>query len=321
LIRQLLEAGYSVRAAVRGSGAVLGEYDNGKLEIARINIESEQDLTDAMKGIEFVYHLARASAKTWDSYLRHDVEPTRLIAKACMAAHVKRLVYTGTIDSYYAGAKAGTITDDTPLDRNIGRRNYYARAKAAAETMLMEMHRSEGLPVVIYRPGIVLGQHGTPFHWGVGTWPAMGVCQVWGEGTCKLPLVLVADVAAALVRGIQVPGIDGRIYNLVDAPLLTARDYLTELQRIADLKLDVRYRSIMAFYLTDLAKWILKVALRHPDRHRIPSYLDWESRTQKAHFDCTRALKDLAWQPASDRQRMIDEGIRASLEGWLPDRP
>ena len=47
----------------------------------------------------------------------------------------------------------------------------------------------------------------------------------------KLPFVLVRDVAAALVRGIQVPGIEGRSYNLVDLPLLTARDYLEELQR------------------------------------------------------------------------------------------
>ena len=171
-----------------------------------------------MKGIDFVFHLARADAKTWKDYLQHDVEPTRLIAEACLEARVKRLIYTGTIASYFTGANAGTITEKTSLDRAIARRDYYSRAKATAEAMLMEMHRTKQLPVVIFRPGIVIGQHGSPFHWGVGRWITESLCEVWGDGKNKLPFVLVHDVAAALVRGIQVDGIEGRSYNLVDLP-------------------------------------------------------------------------------------------------------
>ena len=229
LIRQLLVSGYGVRALVRGSGAVLEEHNSERLEIVSGNIRSKADLESALTGIEFVYHLARSDAKTWEDYLKVEVEPTRLIAEACLTAGVKRLVYTGTIDSYYAGAKAGTITELTPLDPQIHRRNYYARAKAAAEALLVEMHKKQGLPLVIFRPGIVIGRGGNPFHWGVGMWVSEGVCVVWGAGNNKLPFVLVSDVAAALVRGIQVSGLEGRSYNLVDVPLLTARDYLNEL--------------------------------------------------------------------------------------------
>ena len=109
-------------------------------------------------------------------------------------------------------------------------------------------------------------------------------------------------------------------YNLVDLPLLTARDYLEELQRHTGMTLDVRYRSIFQFYLTDLAKWLVKLLVRHPDRGRVPSYRDWESRTQKAIFDCSRARSELAWTPASDRQRIIDEGIGDALQPWLEAR-
>jgi predicted dehydrogenase/nucleoside-diphosphate-sugar epimerase len=317
LVRQLLGAGYSVRAAARGSGVVLEDLDNGKLEITRVNIGSEPDLKRAMTGIDFVYHLARVEAKTWDENLRRDVEPTRLIAQACLAAKVKRLIYTGTIDSFYAGSNAGIVTDETPLDSRINRRNYYARAKAAAEGILVEMRRTQGLPVSIFRPGIVIGRGGNPFHWGVGMWASAGVCEVWGDGNNKLPFVLVSDVAAALVRGIQVAGIEGHTYNLVDVPLLSARDYLAELQRRSALFVDARYTPIWRFYLADLAKWMVKLAVRHPDRQRVPSYLDWKSRTQKAVFDCNRARAELDWKPASDRQRLIDEGIGGSLQSWL----
>ena len=316
LIRQLLACGYCVRTMMRGSGAALENLQNNQLELFRGDLRNKVDLATAMQGIEFVYHLATSEAKTWDESLRNIVEPTRLVGEACLAAGVKRLIFTGTIDSYYAGAKAGTITEQTPLDRSIERRNYYARAKAAAEDILMEMHRTRRLPVVIFRPGIVIGQGGNPFHWGVGRF-SESVCEVWGNGNNKLPFVLVADVASALLRGIQVAGIEGRSYNLVDAPLLTAHDYLAELQKSAGIKLSVYYRSIWHFYAADLAKWAVKLAVHHPDRARIPSFRDWESRTQRAFFDCGRARAELDWEPASDRQRMIAEGIGGSLESWL----
>ena len=116
-----------------------------------------------------------------------------------MAARVKRLIYTGTIDSYYAGKNAGTITEETPLDPTIARRNHYARAKAGAEVVLMDMHRTQALPVVIFRPGIVIGRGGDPFHFGVGRFTE-GICEVWGDGNNTLPLRLVTDVAAGYCR-------------------------------------------------------------------------------------------------------------------------
>jgi predicted dehydrogenase/nucleoside-diphosphate-sugar epimerase len=316
LVRQLLEAGYGVRAMTRSSSAALEKLHNGRLETIQGDLRNESDLAIAMQGIEFIYDLATSEAKTWDASLHDIVEPTRLLGKTCLTANIRRLVYTGTIDSYYAGARAGVITEQTPLDRNIRHRNYYARAKAAAESLLIDMHRTQKLPVVIVRPGIVIGNGGNAFHWGVGKF-SEGVCEVWGDGTNKLPLVLVQDVAAALVRCIQTEGIEGRSYNLIDVPLLSAREYLGELQRLAGIKLTIYFRSILWFYLSDLLKWAVKLAVGHPDRARIPSYRDWESRTQKAIFDCSHAREDLGWAPSSDRQRMINEGIGGSLKSWL----
>jgi predicted dehydrogenase/nucleoside-diphosphate-sugar epimerase len=316
LVRQLLEAGYGVRAMTRGSSAALEAIGGDRLEIMRGDLRNGSDVAIALQGIEFVYDLATSEVKTWDASVRDIVEPTRQLAKACLAANIKRLIYTGTIDSYYAGSKAGVITEQTPLDRNIGRRNYYARAKAAAENLLFDMHRVQKLPVIVVRPGIVIGEGGNAFHWGVGKF-SESVCEVWDDGTNKLPLVLVQDVAAALVRCIQTEGIEGQSFNLIDVPVLSAREYLTELQRLAGIKLTIYHRPILWFYLSDLFKWMVKLAVGHPDRTRVPSYRDWESRTQKAIFNCTHAREELGWVPASDRQRIIDEGIGGSLKSWL----
>lgn len=316
LVRQLLAAGHGVRAMVRGTGLPSDQFQSDRLEIVRGDIRNRADLDAAMSGIAYVYHLAHAQCKTWEEYRLNDVETARLVGEACLAAKVTRLIYTGTIDSYYAGAKAGTITEATPLDPDILRRNYYARAKAAAEGILTDMHRQQNLPLVIVRPGIVIGRGGNPFHWGVGRF-SEDICEVWGDGNNKLPLVLVGDVAAGLVNAMQTPDIEGRSFNLIDAPLLTANEYLDELQKLTKYPLRVIPTPIARFYASDLVKWVVKMAVRHPDRIRIPSYADWESRTQKAAFNCDRTRAELNWSPASDRQRMIDEGIGVALGPWL----
>src|SRR4029079_16615628 len=77
------------------------------------------DLRRAVDGTGVVYHLARANAKTWEEVVEQDIEVTRRVADACLESQVRRLIYTGTIDSYYAGARAGTITEATPLDPRI----------------------------------------------------------------------------------------------------------------------------------------------------------------------------------------------------------
>ena len=228
---------------------------------------------------------------------------------------MKRLLYTGTIDSYYAGAQ-GTIADDTPLDVRIHRRNLYARAKAESEQLLWDLRKQKALPVAIFRPGIVIGKGGSPFHWGVGMWNSDGVCRIWGRGRNPLPIVLVADVARALVNAVDAEGVIGESFNLVGEPLLSAWDYIVELEKAAGMKLDARSVSPWRFCRNDLFKYLIKVLVRHRER-RFPSLRDWKSRTQLAVFDCSKAKRVLGWLPVADREMVIREGIVEPVNQWL----
>jgi predicted dehydrogenase/nucleoside-diphosphate-sugar epimerase len=307
LVRQLTAAGHATCVLVRGKGRLPASLQTPLVEIIEGDAGRQADLDPALSGITHVYHLARPVVKTWADYQSQDIAVTRLIAERCLAAGVKRLIYTGTIDSYYAGARAGTITEATPLDPKIERRNLYARAKAHGESLLMAMHRERKLPLVIARPGIVIGRGGSPYHWGVGMWHHGAICRLWGDGTNPLPLVLVEDVASALVRLLNAENVEGESFNLVADPCLTAREYITELERAANVKLDVRPTSIGKFYLADMIKWLIKVLIRHPGRR--PSYRDWESRRQRVTFDCSKAKRVLNWRPVANREELIRRGI------------
>jgi nucleoside-diphosphate-sugar epimerase len=58
----------------------------------------------------------------------------------------------------------------------------------------------------------------------------------------------------------------------------------------------------------------VKVVTRHPERQLLPSYRDWESRRQRARFDCTRAKVRLGWKPISDRAELIRNGIQQPMK-------
>ena len=312
LVRQLVGSGNTVRVLVRNPGNLARDLRIPEVDCQVGDLMNQRDVRQAMEGIDSVVHLARSNVKTWAEYEEYEIGATRLIAECALQAGVKRLVYTGTIASYYQGPGAGTITEATPLDPGIARGNAYARAKTESEQLLLKMHREQGLPVVILRPGIVIGRGGSPFHWGVGMWWNDAICQTWGAGKSKLPLVLVEDVAAGLVLAMEKPGIDGQSFNLIGDPCLNAREYLDELDRCGGFQIQRFYTPIPRFYLIDMMKWVAKVALRFPER-QMPTYRDWQTRTLVAPFDCSAAKTTLNWQPVSDRAEVVRLGIEQPL--------
>ena len=316
LVRQLRAAGHPLRLLVRSAAKLPRELRSGPIDVLEGDVADDDGLRRAMAGIECVYHLARANVRTWPDYQRHEIDVTRRAAEAALIAGVRRFIYTGTINSYYAGSGAGTISERTPLDPRIDSRNLYARAKAESERLLQGMHRERGLPLVILRPGIVIGRGGSPFHWGVAMWHHGFVCETWGAGRNALPLVLVEDVATALVAALDRPGLEGDSFNLVAAPCITAQEYLDALDRAGRMRLQRHATPIIRFYLRDLSKWVVKRLLGRADTRR-PAYRDWESRTQRARFDCAHARERLGWTPIDDRDELIRHGIAEPLREAL----
>ncbi len=311
LVHQLVDAGHAVRVVSRGDAPGL-DRRGGMVQVVRASIGDPDDMARALDGIEVVYHLARAYAETWDEYLKNDVEVTRRVGEACVKAGVKRLIYTGTIDSYDAGKGHDKITESTGLDPKIGRRNLYAQSKGMCEAELMKLHKEQGLPLVIARPGIVIGSGGSPLHWGVGMWPSPTVCTLWGNGQSALPLVLVDDCAAALVKMLDADGVEGEDFNLIGDATLNGRAYLAACEAAGGVKLQVSGKPIWRYYAGDMLKYAVKKAAKRPNVVK-PSYHDWRSRTQQRGFDNTKAKERLGWEPTADEATLIEQGIATPM--------
>jgi nucleoside-diphosphate-sugar epimerase len=305
LVRRLVEQGYGVRVLARDPGKATDLADLG-VDVVWGDFLDAESIRSALPGIEEVFHLARGTGHTWEEYLKYDVEPTRRLAEICLDHGVRRLYYTSSIAIYEAGKAGVSITEDSKPVPSMLRANAYVRSKAENEAQLLQLWRSSGLPAVIFRPGIVLGKGGNPRHWGVAAWPYPSVARLYGDGNNPLPIVLVEDVADAMVKAIDVSGIEGEAFNLTSDPCITANEYLDELERRADIKLRRVSASPLRLYGEAMAKWAIKSFAGRESR---PSYADWRGRTFGSTFDPTKTRERFGWSPESSRDVLIKRGI------------
>ena len=277
LVRLLIEQNHGVRVLTRNVRAAALEFEGLDVELMTGSHGDPQSATRALDGIKVVYHLAKCEGKRWQDYVDGDIEPTRVLAKAALAAGVDRFIYTGTIASYASDNPHTVIDNRTPLDSAIARRSYYARSKAACEALLQAM-QAEGLPLVIVRPGVVIGPGSPPAHPGVGHFASETRVDYWGDGNNPLPLVLVDDVADALARALDAPGALGQTLLVTSPPLMTAREYVNALASCMSARIDARPRTAWSYWVAEMTKELAKNAVRHPNR-RWPSLHDWRCQT------------------------------------------
>ncbi|MBE9029750.1 NAD-dependent epimerase/dehydratase family protein [filamentous cyanobacterium LEGE 11480] len=316
LVKRLREDGYGVRLLSRNPNGCPPAVLKLGVEVVRGDFTKPETIDAAMSGIEYVLHLARGNGKTWEDYQKTDVEPTRQLAELCLKHKIKRLVYTSSVAIYNASNAKTVINEETLADPGMMRVAPYSRSKVENENQLLELHKTQGLPVVITRPGVVLGVGGNPYHWGIAAWNYTSVCNLWGKGENPLPIVLVDDIADALVKAMTQPQIEGETYNLASRPCISANDYIDEIEHQAHVKIRRVPLSARRMYTMSLLKWGLKKVGR--DRHAaFPSYADCAGRRLASQFDCSKAERELGWQPVTDRELLVSEGIHLPVKEWL----
>jgi nucleoside-diphosphate-sugar epimerase/predicted dehydrogenase len=313
LIEKLTSAGHSVRVASRSARHAAMVFRNQPVEIFAGHHGTPQSAQAMLDGIRTVYHLAKCEGKRWQDYVDGDLNPTTVLGLAAAKGKVERFIYTGTIDSYNSASSSTTIDNDTSTDRRIDARNLYARSKAACEKALRSIEAEHGLPLVVMRPGIVIGPGAPPFHLGVGRFTSATRVEFWGRGENKLPLVHVDDVADALASAATADGMAGKSFLIVGPPLLSAQEYVRALEQAARIRIEQMRRSPWRFWIADFAKEAVKHLIRHPNRRRSTLH-DWRCKTHSSAYDSNPTSAAINWRPISDRQLLIQRGIVDAVE-------
>jgi nucleoside-diphosphate-sugar epimerase len=260
-----------------------------------------------------VVHLATGGGDSWEKIERSMIQGSVAVAEAALAAGVERFIYVSSIAALYAGVDCGSavLEDSTDTDPRPEGREIYSRGKMAAERALLDLHRERGLPLIIVRPGVVLGE-GTPLqHSGLGLWVRDNHCVGWGLGDHPLPVVDVHDVADAIVRLVffEGHGLDGQALNLCSQAPLSARDIVAEMRRATGRDLHFHPRPLWLSQTMEIGKWIVKKAGRRPGA-TFPSYRDLKTRALVPRFSSRTARETLGWRPVEDREAFLDRTVR-----------
>ncbi|MCP1337652.1 NAD-dependent epimerase/dehydratase family protein [Futiania mangrovi] len=298
-VRALVDRGWRVGVMARNTVNLDPIFSHPNVRVLRGDVKNPDDISRAIGPARFVVNLAHGGGgANLDQIRAAMLGSAQSVANICREKKVERLLHVGSIASLYLGPDAGIVRDDTPSDPYPEARNDYARVKAETDTWLLDAHKTDGLPVVILRPGLVVGEGTSPFHGGLGIFNNEQHCIGWSSGRHPLPWILAEDVASAIVQALEARGIDGKTYNLVGDARPSAREFLEQYARVSGRPLVYHSGSPTRLWLTDVAKWMIKrIGGR---RVALPSRRDVVSRGLYAIFDCGAAKADLDWSPVSE---------------------
>src|SRR5215203_523077 len=154
--RTLIKSGQRVRVLARPHSD-RRNLDGLAVEIAEGSLEDPTSLA-AAAGCRYLFHVA-ADYRLWvpdpAAMFRANVEGTRALMLAALAAGVERIVYTSSVA--VLGIVPGGLADEETPSRAGDMIGPYKLSKFRAEEAVRELIEEQGLPAVIVNPSTPIG--------------------------------------------------------------------------------------------------------------------------------------------------------------------
>ncbi len=308
IVRALIAAGYPVRALVRVTSP-RGNLAGLEIETIEGDIRDANAIARAMSGVRFVVHAAadyRLWARDPEAIVRTNVEGTRTVMGAALAAGVERVVYTSSVATLALRSDGQPADETMPLAETeaVGT---YKRSKVIAERLVEKMILRDALPAIIVNPSTPIGPRDirpTP----TGRIIVAAACgRMPGFVDTGLNLVHVDDVAAGHVAALA-HGKIGERYILGGENVLLA-DMLRDIARLVGRR-PPRFKLPRAplYPLAATAEMVAALTGREP-------FLTLDGlrmSRQLMYFSNAKAVRVLHF-----RARPYAEGLRDAVDWFL----
>jgi nucleoside-diphosphate-sugar epimerase len=307
LVRALAGGHEPVRALVRPAADATALEALG-VEVVRGDLRDPDASRRAARGCRAIYHAAALTshaAAPASAIFETNVDGTRHLAEAALAAGAERLVFCSAV-KVYGVSRAGTIDEDT----SRAPATPYARSKAMAEDLLLDLAAQRGLPVVVARLGGMLGRGALGW---LGLFQAIASrrFRMLGRGAGRYPAADVADVVDGLLRCGETPGIEGRVYQLAGAEPVRLAELIA---MIADEVGGAPLRRPLPAAPLAAYGALQRVAMRLGGRS-LPRFGRVEFFLGDRVFDIGRARRELGYAPRTDLRTSV-----ARTAAWFRER-
>ncbi|MBL7734139.1 MAG: NAD-dependent epimerase/dehydratase family protein [Chitinophagaceae bacterium] len=234
-------------------------YENGG-DVRDIDL-----LDDAMKGVDYVFHLAAMWLLHCKDYPRTaftvNIEGTFNVLEACVKNKVKKLIYSSSA-SVYGDAVEIPMTENHPYNN----KNFYGATKISGEAMCTAFNDRYGLEVIglrymnVYGPG----QDQTAVYTGVvpimlNKIDANEPPVINGDGSQAYDFIYVEDVAKCNINALTSDTPFG-FYNVGTGIQTSIRDLCDTILRLTKSGLKVIYKP----YSADDARALVKNRIGSP---------------------------------------------------------
>ena len=154
--RVLRSRGMAVRALAR-SESPRRNLEGLDAEVVQGDMRSAADMTRALQGVRWLFHVAadyRLWAKDPEEIVRNNLQGTKAVMQAALAAGVEKAVYTSSVATLSLERIPADETRPLAEAEAIGA---YKRSKVVAERLVESMVADAGLPAVIVSPSTPIG--------------------------------------------------------------------------------------------------------------------------------------------------------------------
>jgi nucleoside-diphosphate-sugar epimerase len=285
--------------------------DAHRIELFPASFSRVEDLDEALKDIDVVYHLAASLRGSYAAQIANTVVGTEKLFSAVRKAEVTRIVLVSSF-SVMGVSQTSVVAESVPLEPYPQWRDPYAFAKLRQEELAWRYIREHQWPIVIVRPGVIYGP-GAPILTSRIGLRLFGMFLHLG-GRNEIPLTYVENCAEAVLRAGQVADIEGEVFNICDDGLPTAKEILKQYRRVVE---KIPYLTIPYFLLRLIGKlnelYTVQTQGHLPLVFR-PYFVDSMWRSRK--YSNRKAKQVLGWTPRIP----VEEGLRSTLEHILASR-
>lgn len=302
LVPALLARGGEVVAVARG---VTGSFDRRSLEWVSGDIcSSDLDWVKVLSGVDVVVHLAGrvhvmddGASNPLAAYRAMNVEATRRLAEAAVAAGVRRFVFASSIkvngeSTGRPHAPAVFRPDDEPKPVDP-----YGVSKLEAERVLFQLSRNSSLETVVIRPPLVYGPGVKANFLALMHWLRRGVPLPLGAVHNRRSLVALDNLVDLIVTCVDHPAAANQVFLAGDGEDLSTTDLLRRLA--AAMEVPAR--------LVPVPAWALEAGAAAVGRRALAQRL-----CGSLQVDISKTRELLGWTPPVS----VDEGLRKAAAAF-----
>ena len=276
-----------------------------KTEYVRGDVLDRSAVDALVKGADVVVHLAFIIMGSDEESRRVNLQGSRNVFEAAVAAGATRLIYTSSVAAYgFRSDHPPSIAEDAPAR---GSDHPYSAQKAELEAVLGEVTSGADTAVYVFRPCLVAGPGALQM---VEEVPASirriarvpGIQPVVPDPGVPLQIVHEDDVATAIRAAVLGRGTPG-VYNLAGEGTLS----------LSDIARAYGWRSV------GIPKGVARFASGLVSKLTfLPSKARWiDAVSGPMLMDTSKAKRELAWRPKHDARTTLRETVASARERGL----